>query len=532
MRTFINNFINRYFRIRSYLITANVLVVLFLILFSNYSVLPLKSTGDFIFFSVLFLIFALYRPGWSFLFFVGTIVLENINIAPESLGIAIRPFQFFGALTILAVMIRWAIGKLNFKLARLSWPDYAVAIFVISSFVSSILSVDKAESLKQSIVLLSFALLYFLVRTYVQSLEDLKKIIPFFLSSSVVVVLYGIWQNFQFMRGGNSFEAMPGRPNSTFAEADWLGIFLVFLSAVVYALLYCIQKSDSYAESESRGINIKLFLIWIFLLFIYTLLIITVSRSAWLGALAITALFLIIILTNFSVKISNWQWKEFAKNLALIVIIFAVSILSVKSFNLTSFELLNRVQSAGTGLQEITVSCDGDMYSPPGTIKDTEELSQYECRHINLEEIESERDKGKLVTTVYREDPNVNIRSEIYSKSWNEIKKHPVLGIGWGSISRIFGADQLGNNLNSSNIFLEVWLGSGIIGLVALVIILAYILFRSIVDIRRDNDLKLYGIFLVLALTSLIIPNLFNAGIFLGILWLFIGSSVHREEAT
>jgi len=175
---------------------------------------------------------ALYRPGWAFLFFIGLIPLENINLAPVSFGITVRPYQLVGALIILALIVRWLSGKLNFKLPKLKWPDYLVIVMVVSGFVSAIVSTQvrtqvSTSSLKLSLILASFAALYFLVRSYIQSIKDLKKVSPFFLSSSIVVILYGIWQNIWFMRGLNGFETMPGRPNATFAEADWLGMFIV-----------------------------------------------------------------------------------------------------------------------------------------------------------------------------------------------------------------------------------------------------------------------------------------------------------------
>jgi O-antigen ligase len=125
---------------------------------------------------------------------------------------------------------------------------------------------------------------------------------------------------------------------------------------------------------------------------------------------------------------------------------------------------------------------------------------------------------------IYRQDPNVQTRSEIYQKSWNEIKKHPILGIGWGNIGSILGKDERGTPLNSSNIFLETWLGAGIIGILCLVIFLTHILYSSVRKYyySSDDSSKLINLFFIISFFAIIIPNLFNAGIFLGFFWVWL----------
>jgi len=529
--------LNKLNRPRTYLLLANVFLVFFLILLFNLGVLPFKGLGDFIFFSVLFLAFALYRPGWAFLFFIGTIALENINLASENLGIAARPYQFIAGLTILAVLIKLVFKRLGFKLPKWNLHDWLFIIFIAAGFLSAPGAENKALSFKQSIIAASFVALYFLVRVFIQNIEDLKKIIPFFLSSSIVVIFYGIWQNIRFAKGLNHFETMPGRPNATFTEADWLGIYLVFILAIIYSLIcYIKQKSDS---SESVILNFKFLILkqfsiskftifkpflYVLLVLNYILLILTVSRSAWLGALTVTFIFLFIIFTNLKLSFGNWQLRETIKIKIPIIACAIASVAIVYFFNLTSFQLFNRAESAGTGLQKITISCkNSEQAKQLQQIERIEQLEQFNCRHINLEEIKMEEARGYFIKEIYRDDPNINIRSEIYKKSWTEIKKHPILGIGWGNIGKVLGGDERGATLNSSNIFLEVWLGAGIIGLLALLAILVYILILNIRRFVSDNDdSKALGLFAILGLFALIIPNLFNAGILLGFIWIFL----------
>jgi O-antigen ligase len=98
------------------------------------------------------------------------------------------------------------------------------------------------------------------------------------------------------------------------------------------------------------------------------------------------------------------------------------------------------------------------------------------------------------------------------------------LGIGWGSIGNILGQDERGAGLNSSNIFLEIWLGSGILGFLAFLAVWVYIPFRTVLNFARtiNSEEKAFAIFSLTAWLGLTIANLFNAGILLGFLWLFI----------
>lgn len=507
---------------RGYLLLANIILVFFLILLSNLKILPLGSIGDFLFLSFLFLAFALYRPGWAFLFFIGTIALENINLAPENLGIMVRPYQFFAAITIFAVLVRLAAKRMNFELPKFSWVDGLLIIFALAGFISALGNEVFKLTFKQSVIASSFVVIYFLVRIFVQSLDDLKKIIPFFLSSSVIVVLYGIWQNVRFLHGFNSFEAMPGRPNGTFAEADWYGIYLVLMLAILFSVIYYFRQ-----KLEIRNSKLLVASCWLLTTLTFISLILTVSRSAWLGALAVTVLYLLIIFTNLKLNPKNWQWKNTINIKIRILLSLAVSIAIVYFFHLTNFQLFNRAESAGTGLQKITISCLKNEELSSSEIQELSSLEKIGCRHINLEEIDAEKAKSHFIIEVYRKDPNVSIRSEIYQKSWQQIKAHPILGIGWGSIGKILGTDGNGNALNSSNILLEIWLGAGILGLASFLLFWSYILIASLKAFRGDKPgFSAYSLFIFVAWIALTIPNLFNAGIFLSLLWVFSGISV------
>lgn len=263
----------------------------------------------------------------------------------------------------------------------------------------------------------------------------------------------------------------------------------------------------------------------------YVVLILTVSRSAWLGAFVSLAVFLLVIFTDL--RIRNWKWKETIRMKLIIVPSLAVAIAIVYIFHLTNFQLFNRIQSTGTGLQKITISCQPCLDCTPvlDTIDDIGRLYVYDCKHINLEDIEKEKSLGNTVKEIYRKDPNVNTRKIIYEKSWEQIKNHPVLGIGWGGINSVLGKDERGAGLNSSNIFLEVWLGAGIAGFLAFVIFWFYIIFNAAKNFYFSEDISQKSIFLFIITVwfGLTICNLFNAGILLGFLWVYMGIATIKK---
>lgn len=494
--------------LKTYLFLGNIFLVVFSIACFNLGLLPFSNIGDFVFLIFILTLFALYRPGWTFILFSGFIILETINLSPKEVGIFLRPYQILGALGALAVLIRFFSKRLNFELPKILWTDWILLLFTVSGFVSALFSDNKGVSFKQSLIIFSFLILYSFTRVFIQNLKDVKRIIPFFLSSSFIVLVYSIWQNVRFLNNENHFEAMPGRPNGTFAEADWLGIFLVLLVGILYTIAYNFYKNINLEEIKYQIKEVyQTISIWIIITLSSIVMIIAVSRSAWLGAGAV-----ILMLAVFVLKDKNYRF------LGMIVGSILVSLGIVYVFNLTNFELGNRIQSTGSGKQEITMSCDQGS-EVPRAIVDKSELEKFNCIHINLEDIEKEKLVGRVITRAYRDDPNTSIRSEIYKKSWEEIKKSPILGIGWGSISDILGTDERGSGLNSSNIFLEVWLGAGIIGLISFVLVLGNILYKGV---KSEGEWRL---FMILSFVAIVIPNLFNAGIMLGFLWMWLAVS-------
>ena len=506
------------------LVLFNIFAGIVLIALSHNGVLPLDSV-NFIFFSCVGFLFALYRPGWAFLFLIGMLPYEIISIAPESFGIAIRPYQWLLVLVALTLLIRLALKRFPLdKLVPNFW-DMSVVIFSISTFLSAFMSDHKTIAIKLSIILFSFILLYFVTRIFVRSIDDVRMLLPFLLSSFLVITLYAMWQNLFFMSGRESFEVMAGRPNAPFSEADWLGGYLAMMITALIALIVSPSLVSKYASIKQTRLIASMLLFFGFIA-----LIITVSRSAWLSALS--GILIALVLFGWQRGVFDalrWQNRQVLKRafsvMFFIAIPFFLALLAVFVFGLSPFDLLDRSKSIASGEQKITIACEKEIVLPK-KIGSIGELASFGCSHINLEDIAAERTAGRYVAEVLRNDPNVEIRQSIYTKITLLIKEHWLTGIGFGVVSQYLGADERpaspslggGAGFNASNIFLEVWLGAGIVGFLAFIFFWFGLGLRWLFMACQGNSplaLVLGSMFI-----SITVFNLFNSGLFLA--WFFV----------
>ncbi len=496
--------------------------VVFIIL-KNIGALPLDSV-TFFFFSFILFLFSLYRPGWVFLLFIGVLPLESVNLAPAAFGgLMLRPYQWLTGVLLLAVGIRFISGRLPFRMFQPRFFDAFPLVMTLGAFLGLFWAPIPTLALKQALVVMSFASVYFLGRIFLRTLYDVRQTIPFFLVSSSIVFGYALWQNVRFLFGQVSFQVMAGRPNGTFEEADWLGMFTLLAFGVALALLARTLHFLRETTEKTKAV-IQLTGTVFFLTLTFVVLIITVARSAWLGAVVLMLVFVSGLLFRRGISSFRKSFRKMFSFFFLMTLSFLLASGAVWGFHLSPFQFLNRIQSTGSGWQKITVSCFSADTALPQKLSDMSELALNGCRHILLEEIGQEERAGRFVQEVYRPDPNVSIRQEIYGKVWSIGKKHPFAGIGFGSISSFLGTDERGMGLNASNIFFEVWLGSGLMGLLALSIFLCLLVFRSWQWYREATEVLEYqfALFLLATLFGLTVFNLFNSGLLLGFFFAFL----------
>jgi hypothetical protein len=546
----VNNFLN-YSMIKEYFWVAvmGILLNATLILMDVAGFLPLNLTTFGLVFLAIFLL-ALYRPIWVFWLFVISLPLESVIISSAQLPVSFRMFQVIGVMLFSATLVLILFKVKNKKLPqpprlalpacrqaglRRSWAfkkgeiklifrDVLIVVLIILSFISLSKALNFSLTLRLNLVLLSFGMIYFLARYYLQEKQKKLEALWFFVTTSLPILLFGIYQAVAYKMNWLDFQVFAERANGTFTEPDWFGIYLVFLAALIYWVkLYLFRTKNDTMIGVFEIRKVGQWVLNFHLLLVVLVLLLTVARSAWVGFVALTAVYFFClfyqkIIFNLERFLGISFWKEFLT----IAWVGLLAILMVVGFQLSNFDLMDRAGSSVSGLQEITISCEVGS-TIPEKISGVEELEKYNCQHIRLQEIQDEIQSGNQVKTVFRPDPNVEIRKNIYQITWQEIRKNFWLGQGLGSSSEVLGTDNYGHGFNASNIFLEVWFSLGLFGLLVFGWLFLNPIIKGFGDISNKCKAE-FGLNSLLILTgiALLVPNLFNAGIFLSILWVWL----------
>ena len=431
---------------------------------------------------------------------------------------------FHVALVVCAVVIAGCIVRDGIGTAwaglrhRWTWADTALVVLGGVSVVTALVADQQSVALSQTVILGICIALYAAARFFVRSAADVVRVVTVVVAGGAVVGVYATMQNIFFHSGMPSAEVMPGRPNALLSEPDWLGVYMVAVYAMALVQLYVFSVRAQCAWW-------KKWLLYGALVTVVTAIVISAARSAWVGAIAVTGVYGMLLGMRGA-------WEIMARHIVVGVGVITVVAGAVYFGQLTSFGLLDRMSSTGTGQQEITVSCDDAAQAEhlvrQGFVVHVEDLAQYTCRHIKLEEIVQEENDGNSVIRIKRADPNITLRKEVYTTTLAAIAQRPWMGYGWGASGTLLGTDERQTPLNTSNIFLEVLFSTGAVGAVA------YLAFVGVIGIygivrwvrRRDSVPSIVAAALaaVLGLCAIVVPNLFNAGMFLAIVWVLCGA--------
>ena len=149
-----------------------------------------------------------------------------------------------------------------------------------------IISVDSSSFLKM-LLLVSFTGMYFVVKNIIASPPFVKRCLNALVASSVLVSVYGIYQNFFGVLSAQwhdveMFPEIRGRVVSLFENPNVLGEFLILIFPIILALM---------STAKSSG---ERFYFFVAALMNCACLLFTWSRGAWLGCIIATVLFLCI----------------------------------------------------------------------------------------------------------------------------------------------------------------------------------------------------------------------------------------------
>ncbi len=472
-----------------------------------------------VFYGFLIFLAALYRLGWVGSLLLATLPLEMTSLLGAGAHISLRPYQYVTALLLVALFIQLLTRKIRFPLFSFHFIDGALGAILLGAFLAIPKALAPEKALKETLILLSFMALYSVWR-FLLSQKKWRALFVWSGGISIVISLtIALWQSVVFWRGGEAFMVMEGRPNGTFFEADWLGFFASLVVLLGMSLLW----KSFYLKQPRRAPLVFLASLGLVTLPLLILLL-TVARSAWLAAFMGGGV--LFCGGGYFVFRRWWKKKLLLLTTGTVLFIGIVTVSGALFSGLTHFDIGNRLTSTATGEQLITVSC-AEQTLLPQVIANTDELSAYHCKHIRLEEKEMERAAGRSIQEVNRIDPNFHTRGTIYRQSFTLIKEHWLLGIGGGNSSLVLGTDERGAGLNASNLFLEVWLSYGLLGFVGLLAMIGYLFFTLTREMFQGSEKHLLGLAL---LVDILVFNLFNAGMLLGVFFFLLAYLVYLSE--
>lgn len=421
--------------------------------------------------------------------------------------ISLRPYQIVTA--VLLVLIGYYSVKGKIKIDELRAPFRSsitklFAVFFLVSIISIANALDVKNSIQETLVLLSFLAIYWLVLFFVRSKNDMYGMAHTLLVSSFLVSIFALVQVIAYKFGLELIEVMPGRPNSFFPEPDWLGFFMVFALALFISVHGTRQPFLDETMFHAMPSMVRTFhspyVHVLFQVLLYIVIILTIARASWLAAIGVTGLYLLLMFLN---KENHFRsaFLEGGKMIGMVLISLGI----IYALSLTPFSLKNRFLSIVTGQEVHAVVTD------PETGK---EIS------IDKKRIEDYKKKGVEVKTRRVEDVNILRRTESFTDNFDIVLKHPFLGIGFGGIENAFG-----EGVNANNIFMEIWIATGTLGLIVFMTVF-YCIVREWCVLyfkNRSESRNVYLLFVILGLVAIVIPNIFNSGIFLGFFWVYLG---------
>ncbi len=175
-------------------------------------------------------------------------------------------------LTYVAFLLKLLCGR---RVFRLHLVDYAAIVFMAFVFFGGIFSVD-GSSFEKMCVFLCFMMAYFVVKNTLGSPVLVRRCIAALITSSVIVSLYGLYQNFFGTISAKwldkeVFSDIRGRVVSSFDNPNVLGEYIILIFPLILAMMVTTKRKNAkFAYLVAAGLNCAC-------------LVFTWSRGAWLG---------------------------------------------------------------------------------------------------------------------------------------------------------------------------------------------------------------------------------------------------------
>jgi O-antigen ligase len=216
--------------------------------------------------------------------FVFLLIFAIVMNSPESVIILVfltLPFLttmqlvFTMCLIYLSYLLKFVCGR---RVFRMKLTDFSALIFMTFVFFGGIYSVDSS-SFEKMCVFVCFMAAYFVVKNTLGSPVLVRRCIYALITSSVVVSLIGLYQNFFGTFTANAwldkemFSEIDGRVVSTFQNPNVLGEYIILIFPLILAMMASAKrKNEKFAFFFAAVVNCAC-------------LVFTWSRGAWLGFL-------------------------------------------------------------------------------------------------------------------------------------------------------------------------------------------------------------------------------------------------------
>ena len=271
---------------------------------------------------MLFLILLLKRD-WVIYAIIIVLFFEGYAFSFYFAGARIRAVQVVEVIALVSLLVTMFIGKTKLKRTPI---DFFLWAYISVNFVALINAPSAARSLKIAILLLSLALLYYVIVNSITKTKLFEKALNLLLYVGLVEILYGLYQVFAGMCNyywninlpigflgimQARFIGSPwGRPYGTLVEPDWYGAICMF-----YALLFI----TLYFSRSNERKNLYLFGMIISILGLFF----SFVRASWFGFLG-GLLFL--SLFGPKVKLSKIRFSLYIK-LSLFLFLFVSALI-------------------------------------------------------------------------------------------------------------------------------------------------------------------------------------------------------------
>lgn len=192
-----------------------------------------------------FLIFLLKRD-WVIYAIIIVLFFEGYAFSFYFAGARIRAVQVVEVIALISLLVVIFMGKIKLKRTPL---DFFLWAYISVNFIALINAPSARRSLKIAILLLSLALLYYIIVNFITKRKLFNKTLNLLLYVGLAEILFGLYQVFAGVcdyylninlpvghRGivHRKFIGSPwGRPYGTLVEPDWYGAISMF-----YALLF------------------------------------------------------------------------------------------------------------------------------------------------------------------------------------------------------------------------------------------------------------------------------------------------------